>query len=201
MDTLGLQSISIQSFRNLSTLNIIIIALFFFWFSFNKANYDVDDQVLMAIQTQKRVVIWEKRALKSFVGVPTPSGFDAKSNALNWASSNWSACWEERNTRICLVKGKAHKREIKSALREKQDSTKNNNPHICRSTIPVNYTWMQTSATSALEMVLVSVLRSSSSFPTSNSRTPPALSCRPPALTQPERWSQCQLASNNSIIT
>lgn len=34
-------------------------------------------------QNQKRVVIWEKRALKSFVGEPAPSGFDAKSNALN----------------------------------------------------------------------------------------------------------------------
>jgi len=32
---------------------------------------------------QKRDVILENKALKSFVGVPTPSGFDAKSKALN----------------------------------------------------------------------------------------------------------------------
>jgi len=39
------------------------------------------------IQTQKREVSWENKALKSFVGSPAPSGFDAKSNALNLVSS------------------------------------------------------------------------------------------------------------------
>lgn len=43
-------------------------------------------------------------------------------------------------------------------------------------------TWMQTSATSALAIVRVSVLRSSSSFPIRSSLTPPSLSCNPPAL-------------------
>lgn len=38
-------------------------------------------------KNQKRVVIWENKALKSFVAEPAPSGFDAKSNALNLASS------------------------------------------------------------------------------------------------------------------
>lgn len=43
---------------------------------------------------------------------------------------------------------------------------------------------MQTSAISALAIVLVCVLRSSSSFPTSSSLSPPSLSCKPPALFQ-----------------
>jgi len=41
---------------------------------------------------QKRAVILANNALKSFVGVPTPSGFDAKSKALNCTSSKFSAC-------------------------------------------------------------------------------------------------------------
>lgn len=48
---------------------------------------------------QKRVVIWENRALKSLVGMPVPSGFEARSNALNFASSKFSAC---RN--VCVIK-------------------------------------------------------------------------------------------------
>lgn len=41
---------------------------------------------------QNRVVILENKALKSLVGVPVPSGFEARSNALYLASSNCSAC-------------------------------------------------------------------------------------------------------------
>lgn len=44
------------------------------------------------LMDQNLVVIWEKRALKSVVGVPVPSGFEAMSNALNLASSKFSAC-------------------------------------------------------------------------------------------------------------
>lgn len=43
-------------------------------------------------ETQKREDIWEKSALKSLVGVPSPSGFDARSSALNFASSKHNAC-------------------------------------------------------------------------------------------------------------
>lgn len=43
-------------------------------------------------ETQNRAVIWENRALKSVVGVPDPSGFEARSNALSFASSKFSAC-------------------------------------------------------------------------------------------------------------
>lgn len=49
----------------------------------------------MATAPQKREVICENRALKSFVGVPVPSGFDARSNALNLDSSNCNACSQE----------------------------------------------------------------------------------------------------------
>ena len=44
------------------------------------------------------------------------------------------------------------------------------------------HTCTQTSATSALGIDFVSVWRSSSSFPTINSLTPPSLSCKPPGL-------------------
>ena len=37
---------------------------------------------------QKEAETWEKRVLKSEVGVPSPSGFEARSSALNLASSN-----------------------------------------------------------------------------------------------------------------
>ena len=84
---------------------------------------------IMAIKNQKRVVIWAKRALKSFVGVPTPSGFDAKSNALNLASSNCSACCKTKTktktTKIdVLSKGKAHNHKIKCCFQGNK-STRN----------------------------------------------------------------------------
>jgi hypothetical protein len=39
--------------------------------------------------------MWENSFLKSFVGVPTPSGFEAKSNDLNFASSYCRAYFQE----------------------------------------------------------------------------------------------------------
>lgn len=130
---------------------------------------------------QKRVVIWANRALKSFVTVPVPSGFEAKSNALNLASSNCSACSQKRNTLYATkTKNRSNKKRICSfriVLRE----IKGHISSLSHNTSDIN-TWTQTSATSALAIVLVSVCRSSSSFPISNSRIPPSLSCRPPAL-------------------
>lgn len=71
---------------------------------------------------QKRVVIWANRALKSFVAVPVPSGFEAKSNALNLASSNCSACSQKRNT-LCYEDKKSFKQKKKMQL---QDCAKRN---------------------------------------------------------------------------
>lgn len=53
----------------------------------------------LTAENQNRVVIWENNALKSFVGVPVPSGLEARSKALNLASSNWSA-WSKRKTKF-----------------------------------------------------------------------------------------------------
>jgi hypothetical protein len=55
-------------------------------------------------------------------------------------------------------------------------------------------TCMQTSATSALAIVFVSVFKISSSFPMINSRTPPSLSCSPPALQRNQKW-KCLLST------
>lgn len=72
------------------------------------------------------------------------------------------------------------------------------------------HTWMQTSATSALAMVLVWVLRSSSSLPTSSSRIPPSLSCKPPALnkfqlkksiSRTHRWQEKKKGGKGPAVT
>ena len=89
-------------------------------------------QSILAIKNQKRVVIWAKRALKSFVGVPAPSGFEDKSNALNLASSNCSACWKNKKQKqndVFLVNNVRHT-TIRSNAALRATSMKNQENHI-----------------------------------------------------------------------
>lgn len=106
------------------------------------------------LQLQKRVVIWEKRALKSFVAVPVPSGFEARSNALNFASSYCNACSQN----LYRLESVTKTRNIMSVYNIWQKITQT---HRSRKNIEHNNKQMNTckhtSATSALAMVLVSV--------------------------------------------
>jgi len=133
---------------------------------------------------QNRAVIWANSALKSFVGVPTPSGFDAKSNALNFASSYCRACHEKRSKiRVaalpCLFNGLMATLILNLVLVDISVHMMVQCIYFSRMSM---HTCTQTSATSALGIDFVSVWRSSSSFPTINSLTPPSLSCKPPGL-------------------
>jgi hypothetical protein len=52
---------------------------------------------LLLKMAQNRAVTWENNDLKSFVGVPVPSGFEAKSNALNFVSSYCRAYYKGKS--------------------------------------------------------------------------------------------------------
>ena len=112
--------------------------------------------------------------------MPTPSGFEAKSNAFNLVSSYCRAYYQRRKM-IKLRMAVSPRCPIDPWLYT--ILTRSFQTDLYRWWFRAYiYTWTQTSATSALGIDFVSVWRSSSSFPTINSLTPPSLSCRPPGL-------------------